>query len=240
MAANRGITLGASHGTIDVATSQTLTYGGIIAGSGNLTKSGAGTLTLSGVSTYTGSTVVSAGTITLGVANALPISASAGTIQFATNANLVLNLGLFNLGSSAVSANSAGKLDFDVNTTINLGSSGANTYYFKGSNDQTWDATTITINNWLGTSAGGTGPRIYIGSSTTDLTATQLAKITFTNYPSGAALLATGELVPASNITTYYSKSATADPTTLSNWNSNIDGSSGIAPTSFTTPGDLF
>jgi fibronectin-binding autotransporter adhesin len=41
-------------------------------------------------------------------------------------------------------------------------------------------------------------------------------------------------------VSTYYSKSATADPTTLSNWNSNRDGSSGIAPSSFTAAGQTF
>ena len=48
---NRGIALGTSHGTINVDGSRTLTYGGIIAGSKNLTKTGDGILLLSGANT---------------------------------------------------------------------------------------------------------------------------------------------------------------------------------------------
>ncbi|NBP58692.1 hypothetical protein EBU71_19555, partial [bacterium] len=63
---NRGIALGTSHGTINTDTSTTLTYGGIIAGSNNLSKSGSGILILSGNSTYSGTTTISAGTLKLG------------------------------------------------------------------------------------------------------------------------------------------------------------------------------
>ena len=48
-------------GTINTNSSTTLTYGGIIADSGDLTKSGSGTLLLSGANTYTGLTTISAG-----------------------------------------------------------------------------------------------------------------------------------------------------------------------------------
>ena len=44
---NRGIALGSDHGTINVDGSTTLTYGGIIAGSGSFTKIGNGILVLS-------------------------------------------------------------------------------------------------------------------------------------------------------------------------------------------------
>ena len=42
------------------------TYGGVISGTGTLTKSGAGTLTLTGANTYTGGTTISAGTLQIG------------------------------------------------------------------------------------------------------------------------------------------------------------------------------
>jgi autotransporter-associated beta strand protein len=63
----RGITLGASGGTIETATGTTLTYGGTIDGnsSGALIKTGAGILRVSGVSIYDGATVVSAGILRL-------------------------------------------------------------------------------------------------------------------------------------------------------------------------------
>src|SRR5208283_2038838 len=55
---NRGISLGASGGTIDVASGTTLTYSGIAAGSGNLTMTDTGTLFLGGANTYGGTTTI--------------------------------------------------------------------------------------------------------------------------------------------------------------------------------------
>ena len=69
--ANRGISIGASGGIIDVA-SGTLSYNGIAAGAGGFTANGAGTLLLGGANTWSGVTIVSAGTLKDGVANALP------------------------------------------------------------------------------------------------------------------------------------------------------------------------
>lgn len=61
--ANRGMTITAANGTVDVATGGNLHYAGVIAGSGNLTKVGAGTLKLSGNNTFTGGTAVFAGVL---------------------------------------------------------------------------------------------------------------------------------------------------------------------------------
>ncbi|MDA0989176.1 MAG: choice-of-anchor D domain-containing protein [Verrucomicrobia bacterium] len=60
---NRGIALGASGGTMRVNSSRTLTYDGIIAGSGALTKELTGTLLLGGASTFTGATIINGGTV---------------------------------------------------------------------------------------------------------------------------------------------------------------------------------
>jgi autotransporter-associated beta strand protein len=65
--ANRGITMQANS-TMDVASGQTLTYTGIIAGpSWNLTKTGPGTLVLGGNhNSYSGNTIISAGILQTG------------------------------------------------------------------------------------------------------------------------------------------------------------------------------
>ena len=60
---NRGVNLSGAGGTVDVALGGTLTYAGIIDGSGSLTKVGAGTLTLSGNSTFIGGMTLIAGTL---------------------------------------------------------------------------------------------------------------------------------------------------------------------------------
>jgi len=58
--ANRSISLGANGGTF-LLNSSTLTYSGVIAGTGNLTKAGSGTLTLSGANTFSGITTIKSG-----------------------------------------------------------------------------------------------------------------------------------------------------------------------------------
>lgn len=62
LSANRGISLLAGGGVLDVQ-AQSTTYGGRIAGPGALTKAGTGTLTLSGANSHDGETVVSAGVL---------------------------------------------------------------------------------------------------------------------------------------------------------------------------------
>ncbi len=79
LAANRGIAL-TGAGTISTNPGTTLTYGGIAAGAGTLTKAGSGTLILSGANAYTGATTVSAGTLQLGATNTVP-SGSAVTVS---------------------------------------------------------------------------------------------------------------------------------------------------------------
>jgi autotransporter-associated beta strand protein len=71
--ASRGVFLGpagtAGSGTFDVATGNTLIYGGVIGnnagGNGSLVKYSFGTLTLSGANTYSGSTMVKNGSLVL-------------------------------------------------------------------------------------------------------------------------------------------------------------------------------
>lgn len=66
--ANRGIRLDSGGGTVLVASSG-ISYAGVMAGTGSLTKSGSGMLTLSGANTYAGGTTVAAGTLQVGVAS---------------------------------------------------------------------------------------------------------------------------------------------------------------------------
>jgi fibronectin-binding autotransporter adhesin len=65
--ANRGMTLTAGGGTVEVAVGSTLTYAGVPAGAGSLTKTGPGILLFHGASanTYTGTTTVNDGTLAL-------------------------------------------------------------------------------------------------------------------------------------------------------------------------------
>ncbi|WP_172992161.1 beta strand repeat-containing protein [Lacipirellula parvula] len=89
--ANAGSTAALQITNDDVAT--TTTYAGAIAdvpgGSGGIRKTGAGNQILAGTSTYTGGTRIEAGTLTLGVSNALPttgaVTIAGGALELAGN-----------------------------------------------------------------------------------------------------------------------------------------------------------
>ncbi|MBI5689058.1 MAG: autotransporter-associated beta strand repeat-containing protein [Verrucomicrobia bacterium] len=79
LSGNRGITIGAGGGALDVATGATLTYPGVLDGSGSLTKTGGGILSLTGgaANTLSGPTQVANGTLSLGKTASLDALASA-------------------------------------------------------------------------------------------------------------------------------------------------------------------
>ncbi len=83
--------------------SNDLDYGGVISGSGALKQLGSGTLTLSGANTYTGGTTLSAGTLSLGDADAIgrsgTISFTGGALQF-TSANATDYSGRFSTAAA--------------------------------------------------------------------------------------------------------------------------------------------
>ncbi|WCM22495.1 autotransporter outer membrane beta-barrel domain-containing protein [Paraburkholderia bryophila] len=66
IAMNRATTINAGGGTIDTAAGTQLTQGGVIGGSGMLTKAGGGTMLLNAANTYTGGTTVVSGTLVVG------------------------------------------------------------------------------------------------------------------------------------------------------------------------------
>jgi autotransporter-associated beta strand protein len=119
VSANRGATLNAGGGTVEVTTAaSSVTLGGVIAGigGGSLTKTGSGTLVLSGANTYDGATIVSAGTLQL-----------SGNGSFGSG-NVTNNSALLFSGSHTVANVIAGvgNLTNDANGTLTL--SGANSY----------------------------------------------------------------------------------------------------------------
>ncbi|MEN9633143.1 MAG: hypothetical protein RL077_1547, partial [Verrucomicrobiota bacterium] len=81
--------------TGNAASGTVITLGGIISGTGGLTKSGTGTLTLSGVNTYSGTTTLTAGTLRATTSASSLGSGSlalrGGTLELAADSGLLFN-----------------------------------------------------------------------------------------------------------------------------------------------------
>ncbi|WP_260590772.1 autotransporter-associated beta strand repeat-containing protein [Variovorax sp. DXTD-1] len=97
---NRGFTLGAGNGTVDVNNAATtLTVSGAVVqqagGNRRLTKNGAGTLVLSGTNTYTGGNTVNAGVLRAGSTQAFGALSGAGVMTLANAAGVTLDLNNF-------------------------------------------------------------------------------------------------------------------------------------------------
>jgi autotransporter-associated beta strand protein len=97
---NRGITASASSSAINNAPGTTLTYGGVVSGTGGLTQTGGGTLLLTGnANTYTGNTSVVGGaagsTLKNGIDNALPTGTQLNLNGVASGGNATFDLNGF-------------------------------------------------------------------------------------------------------------------------------------------------
>ena len=89
---NRGITLGAGDGFVEVVSPAVLTLATPITGMGGLTKTGTGTLTLEGGNDYTGITAVNAGVLQVARKTSLYNGADLSAEDFAVNSGATLAL----------------------------------------------------------------------------------------------------------------------------------------------------
>ena len=158
----------------------------IIGGSGTFTKNNSGTVTLSGANTYKGGTTINSGILQLGAAGVL-----------SNSGQIILSGGTISTGASAGFSEIVGTLQLTASSTIALGT-GVHTLTFSNSSGVTWtEAQTLTITGWTGPAgASGTAGRIFVGTTASGLTTSQLAQVSFSGYSAGAAILGTGELVP--------------------------------------------
>lgn len=121
---------------LNVGGTQDLILGGVISGTGPLTKTGATNLTLSGANTFSGGTVLNAGTLTLGSAGAL----GSGTLTVGGAGTLVSG-GAYSFGNNitlnadlTVAGNNNLMLGGAINGAGNLVKNGLNDLTLSGNN----------------------------------------------------------------------------------------------------------
>lgn len=136
------VTLGAK--TLIVGDSTSTTYGGVISGTGGVTKQGSGAMTLSGSNTYTGTTLVTVGTLVIDgslASTSVSVSSGAKLDGSGTLANATIS------GAGQVGpGNSPGILTASqVNPSGGLGFN----FEFTATGAPTWNNATASVNDVL-------------------------------------------------------------------------------------------
>ncbi|MFI5356066.1 MAG: beta strand repeat-containing protein, partial [Opitutales bacterium] len=185
---NRGIALTSSTtSNLTADTGQTLAYGGIIAGSGNLTygttSTGTGAVTLSGANTYTGTTAVNAGTVL--ASNNAALGAGSANVTVASGGTLSLDSGVTVANSATLSL--AGTGTSSTVGALNAAGTAGTTSQWTGNFALTGNATVSAANNLLILGNGSTYANTFnLGSNTLTLNTTSATGVTTTylNSPS--------------------------------------------------------
>ncbi|SAK50172.1 outer membrane autotransporter [Caballeronia temeraria] len=165
-----------------------------------LTKNGAGTLIFSSADSYTGATLVNAGTLRTGIANAI---AASGNVSVASGATLDLNgftqqlnnlsgAGKVTLGSAALTVNESAATTFSgaISGSGGFTKTGSAALTLSGANTYT-GGTTISAGNLIATSGNALGTGAVVDNAALQLDFA--SQSTLANVLSGTgALLKTG------------------------------------------------
>jgi autotransporter-associated beta strand protein len=125
----------------------TLTLGGNMGGTSNLTKAGAGTLTLAGTNTYTGTTFITGGPLRIVTGSALGTTAG-GTVQSGSSAlELDGSAGAVAVGAESLSINGGGISNGGALRNIAGNNSYGGTITMAGQSRINSDSGTLTLSN---------------------------------------------------------------------------------------------
>ncbi len=174
--ANRGTTVGAGGGTFDINSGTTLTYNGILAGTGTLNKIDTGTLVLGGATTNTQTGDVNVTGGTLQIAKTVPNAALGDTaaVTVASGATLVFSGGV---GETIGSLAGAGTVNNSNAAAITLITGGNNLdSTFSGVLGNTGGALALTKNGTGTLTLSGTSANTFTGALTINDGTVQLAK----------------------------------------------------------------
>lgn len=167
--------LGAGNLTLRGTSSSNVLSASVNIGSTGIDKSDSGTWKITSSGNAWGTTTISAGTLLLGVSDALP---TASNLSMAASTKLDLG-GTYSLGVART-----GTLALTGNATIDFGAAGtAQSMFFGNSSAINWSTFSLTINNWQ----SGTD-LLRFGTTSGGLTAGQLANINFTGFGAGAQI----------------------------------------------------
>ena len=166
----------AGAGNIEIASSQTLTFGdgnnktlsGVISGSGGLTKAGSGTQTLSGNNTFSGSTTINAGTLTVSgtLSDSTAVSVASGAVYDVDASDTIASVsGAGNIEIASSQTLTAGDSNDKTLSGVISGSggftkAGSSTYTLSGTNTYTGNTNinsgTLTVSGTLSDSTAVT------------------------------------------------------------------------------------